>query len=460
MTELYNPALGKGPNDLFRFGGGDDTITIDEKPDFEGDELWFSGGPGTTGFNIYGGGGNDSITGSRAEDTLEGGTGSDTIAGGDGFDTIYGGKANGSEGKDRDTTVNLLYGDSATETISGNGTASDDVIFGGDGASGSSINADLGTVFGNTMFGDYAFLTVDAGFTFVGGADTIFGGNAVRGIGAINDIYGDAHTLNLGTGATYTGGIDTITGGVDSDNSLWGDVSTVNFNTGATFKGGDDEVTGGDLDASVFVPNDLYGDAQKVVFSVGGLLGGETFTGGNDTLTGGDGADNVLRGDVSQLGFFGGDGTFVGGDDWLVGGANGSNTMVGDVESGGAGSTLTGGKDTLISGENSNDTMTGDFGNLVTATTPTGGVDTFVFGLDNGSDTIKDFEDGKDIINLSDTGLTSFAQIAGFIVDSSGSTIIDLGDATGGDAGVNLVTVEGVTEMDATDFDFSPLAIA
>ncbi len=94
MTTLTDPALGKGPNDLFRFGNANDVIDID------------SAYTGLVGFNIYGGGGNDTITGSIADDTLEGGTGSDTISGGDGFDTIYGGKANGIEGKDRATTHN------------------------------------------------------------------------------------------------------------------------------------------------------------------------------------------------------------------------------------------------------------------------------------------------------------------------------------------------------------------
>jgi hypothetical protein len=35
--------------------------------------------------------------------------------------------------------------------------------------------------------------------------------------------------------------------------------------------------------------------------------------------------------------------------------------------------------------------------------------------------------------------------------------VIDLGGAAGGAAGPNTVTVDGVTGMDATDFDFSML---
>lgn len=329
MTTLTDPALGKGPNDLLRFGNADDVIDIIATYD------------GLVGFNIYGGGGNDTITGSIADDTLEGGTGSDTIEGGDGSDMIYGGKANGAEGKDRETTSNFLYGEADTETIFANGTGFGDTIYGGDGAAGVGT-----TLVGNAIFGDYGDLTVNADVTYISGSDILVGGNAVRSFGAVNEIYGDAFDLDLLTalvevdpgvfefvGADFTGGDDDITGGTNSRNSLWGDVKTVNLAENASFTGGIDTITGGD-GASAF--NTMWGDAQTVNFDGNDA----TFTGGNDRLISGTGSTDIMYGDWADV----------------------------------------------------NDSGTGNEAD--------GGADTFVFGVGNGKDKIMDFEVGVDTVEL------------------------------------------------------------
>ncbi len=254
----------------------------------------------------------------------------------------------------------------------------------------------------------------------------------------------------------------------------------VTFSTGVVFTGGDDVIIGGD-DAN----NNFFGDARFVSFTALGGDDGEMFIGGDDTLIGGDNVSGVsdtnnLVGDAQSVQ---NDGVFQGGDDVLIGGdnlsASGSavNNMVGDVSSG-LGTVLTGGNDTLISGENATDNMTGDFGSGVVGQVPEiGGEDTFVFGLYNGADLIKDFRstdnDGNalngvgDTINLAgmglsfatfDTGGTAGVLDAGdsFITISGGSTIIDLGLATGTSAiaGVHTVTVADVTGLMADDFDF------
>jgi len=336
--------LGKGPNDLLRFGNADDVIDIIATYD------------GLVGFNIYGGGGNDTITGSDKNDTLEGGTGSDTIAGGDGVDYIYGGKASGSEGKDRETTGNLLYGEAEGGTVSGDGTGYGDFIFGADGAAG--VDTDLRA--GNFIYGDYATLTVNESLTatgYTGGGDTIYGGNAVRGIAAVNEMIGDVGTLTLASNAIYTGGIDTIYGGAESENTLYGDVINLTLNA---------------------------------------------------------------------------DSSFTGGADILVSGTDAIDTMYGDTGVG---------------------TVTNSGGTFM------GGEDTFVFGLSNGDDTIWDFRtlDG-DKINLFDTGLQSFADLEGHIIENlfTNTTTIDLGQAidAGAIAGVNTITVVGVTGLVETDFEF------
>ncbi len=235
----------------------------------------------------------------------------------------------------------------------------------------------------------------------------------------------------------------------------------VTFSTGVVFTGGDDVIIGGD-DAN----NHFFGDARFVSFTDGGGDDGEMFIGGDDTLIGGDNVSggsvtNNLVGDAQSVQH---DGIFQGGDDVLVGGDNVSggsvtNNMVGDVSSG-SGTALTGGNDTLISGENARDNMTGDFGAGVGGASEIGGADTFVFGVDNGADKITDFRSADgDKINLFDTGLTVFGDLAGHITDNGTDTIIDLGQAIDGaaTAGIHTITVEGATgatALVAGDFEF------
>ena len=108
----------------------------------------------------------------------------------------------------------------------------------------------------------------------------------------------------------------------------------------------------------------------------------------------------------------------------------------------------------------------------------TGGADTFVFGPNNGSDIIKDFEPGKDKINLADTAVTladldrdtpevgdpvvnnfinnddDFVAVTGSVATEDAIMVIDLGAAAGGTGGINLLTIEGVEELATSDFIF------
>ena len=104
-----------------------------------------------------------------------------------------------------------------------------------------------------------------------------------------------------------------------------------------------------------------------------------------------------------------------------------------DVLFGGSGDdTLNGGagNDWLVGGEG-NDTITGDAG--------------------DGRDTITDFTDGEDMIDLS-----AFSSISGFsdltITQDGDDTVIDLGAHGGGE-----ITLEDFTstDLDATDFGFA-----
>ena len=121
---------------------------------------------------------------------------------------------------------------------------------------------------------------------------------------------------------------------------------------------------------------------------------------GNDTVLGGEGNDLVL-GD-------GGDDSVDGGagDDIVLGGA-GNDTLAG----GEGNDTLVGGSgDDSVDGGAGNDIIDGGGGN----DSLTGGADadTFVFGTSHGNDTITDFTDGEDMIDLSAlTGITQFSDL-------------------------------------------------
>lgn len=193
------------------------------------------------------------------------------------------------------------------------------------------------------------------------------------------------------------GGGDTLEGGV-GDDWLYGDGGddTVRGDEGADliYGGeGDDLLYGGANDDTVYGGADddyVRGDA------------------GNDLLYGGSG-DDELRGNEGDDLLYGGEG-----DDWLGGGAG----------------------DDTITGGAGDDTMMGWHG-----------ADTFVVGADHGNDTINDFTDGEDLIDLSAiNGITGFGDL----------TITQDGDDARIDTGEGTVTLSNfdVANLDAEDFIF------
>jgi hypothetical protein len=196
----------------------------------------------------------------------------------------------------------------------------------------------------------------------------------------------------------------------------------------------------------------VTGGSEAVAPASTGTIGSDFLIGGDgsDALTGGSGV-NFLDFSMFGLGFI----------------FDVNNSLVGDVASNGdSNTTFIGGKDTLISGMLAADTMTGDSSSGL-AGSFAGGSDTFVFGSENGTDTITDFERGTDVINLFDTGLDfldldsdgsgTLDALDANVSISGGNTVIGLGGAAGGATGPNTVTINAVTGMDTTDFDFSML---
>ena len=154
---------------------------------------------------------------------------------------------------------------------------------------------------------------------------------------------------------------------------------------------------------------------------------------GNDTIYGGPGGDETNRDTID-----GGPG-----HDRLFGGP-GDDTLYGsegdDMLKGGPG-------DDTLEGNSGDDALEGGAG----ADTMDGGIgfDTFIFDTGHGMDTITDFRNGQDLIDISAFGLPGFDDLA-FASDADG-VAIDLAAHGGG-----TILLEGfdIANVDATDFLF------
>jgi hypothetical protein len=243
-----------------------------------------------------------------------------------------------------------------------------------------------------------------------------FGGNDfIRGMSGNDNIFGgDGNDIlhgNMGNDfLDGQAGNDLIHGGQDNDvlfGNIGDDILFGDF--------GNDTLLGGD-------GNDFMNGNQDDDFLDGGA-GNDTLHGGkdNDILKGNLGSD-ILFGDLGDDTLYGGEeNDFLNGNqgnDFLCGGA-GNDTLHGgkenDVLNGGSG-------DDFLSGDLGNDTLMGGTGR-----------DTFVFRVEDGSNTILDFELGQDLIGLA-SGLT-FDQLT--IDGDVNNTFIRTGDRL-------LVTVTGV----------------
>ncbi len=207
------------------------------------------------------------------------------------------------------------------------------------------------------------------------------GNDTLYGGNGIDSLYGLAGDDTLNGGA----GNDTLYGGNGID-SLYGEAGDDTLNGGA----GNDTLYGGAGN------DDLEGD------------------GGNDTLNGGDGNDD-LEGNS--------------GDDILQGGAGN------DVLEGGSGN------DTL-NGDTGNDVLEGEGGN--DELWGGSGSDEFVFRYSFGNDTIRDFEDGLDLIRV-DFGGVSYSDLT--ITSSGSDTEVSL-------SGHGTITLENFNIANLTEEDF------
>ncbi|MEZ5843275.1 MAG: hypothetical protein R3D27_06015 [Hyphomicrobiaceae bacterium] len=468
--------VGMAGNDVLDGGAGSDTLIGGDNDDalrFDSDDLLSGGngndyavvgdqsGPGvamafTQAMSIetvLGGAGGDDFDGSGMSGriTLYGRGGADSLTGGIGGDIIFGGI---------DSDVDTLDGGNGNDNLY---FSTGDVVLGGagndnaiaDDAAGAGVTLVLGAGHGvETVLGGAGNDTLDASASTTsvhlharGGTDVLIGG-------AANDVlYFD------GAGDQLTGG-----GGTDIASA----VDPGNLGVSVTILAGVEVVYGAGgadvIDASATTAANL--DGRLAVF---GGAGADDITGGagNDILFGGADADTLDGGDGNDVLYFTSGDTLIGGaghDYGVAEGAAGASVALGaasgmealygnvggDALDGAAMTTRVtldgrGGDDTIIGGSAS-DLLFGGSGN----DTITGGAggDFFYFANGFGADTITDFEDGSDRINLTAiTGLDNFGQLT---IAQDGADVLISVTATPADT----IRVEGalVAQFSSADF--------
>ena len=391
------------------------------------------------------------LFGGEGNDILEGGAGADQLNGGDGADWVS------YQGSDAAVTVNLSYG-----TVQG-GHAEGDVIIG--------IENVIGSDYQDILIGNDGANRLEGGdgndrFWSSNGADRFDGGD-----GADRVIYSGSSsgvTVNLedGTGEGGHAEGDIITAVESVEGSSHGDKLIGDDDYNILLGGhGDDELWGKD-------GNDVL---------VGGLGDDQLYGGdGNDGLYGRWGADLLDGGNgIDSISYNGSDagvminlmdGTGSGGSaegdviidienvqgshyqDILVGddGANRLSGIFGDDELWGNGG------DDVLNGQDGADRLGGGDGNDVLdggsgadRLTGGGGTDIFLFDYESGNDTILDFTNDEDLIDLTAFGLAGFGDLT--LSSASNGVKIDLSVHNGGTI---LLQDFDLADLDASDFIF------
>jgi Ca2+-binding RTX toxin-like protein len=234
--------------------GGNDRITLDE-----------SNGA-LPAAQLFGGAGNDVLTGGSAADQLFGGAGNDTLLGKGGNDLLFGGAGddvlNGGDGDDQ------MFGEAGNDRMIWNPGDDNDLMEGGDGTDTAEVNGGNGvenfTITANGSRVRFDRVSPAPFFLDIGTTENLVV-NANGGDDVITAGNGLANLIKL----TIDGGAgnDTITGGDGNDTLLGGDGNDVI--TGG--RGNDTALLGAGDDTFVWNPGD-----------------------GSDTVEGQDGIDTLV----------------------------------------------------------------------------------------------------------------------------------------------------------------------
>ncbi len=446
---------------------------------------------------LLGDDGNDLLDGGSDADTLDGGADRDTLTGGTGSDVFkFSDLTHSTASGGQDSITDFVVGDDKIDLsgldfdalVSGTTSAGELRLSYSSSSNRTYVRSDQSD-FEFYLNGDYTVSLTNADFLFdassgqiingTGSADTITGTSGddtistTGGHDSINAGDGnDNVTAGSGNDTVYgEGGNDTISGNSDDDilngdagnDSLIGSSGSDTLNGGSgedtlTGDSGNDSLSGGDGKDSL-----KGGDGDD---TVSGNSGNDTIEGGKgaDTLDGDDG-DDEIDGNTNNDSLTGGTG-----DDTLFGSA-GNDTLNGGIGEdsllGGTGTDIINGgsEDDYLDGDDGGDDLFGDGGND-TLNGSTGkddmwggvGADIFLFdqltdSLNTNPDRIKDFEDGIDLIQLSDLGFTgiqsgaAFGTVLGYTQTSSKTTISDTGT-------FELIIENGDITLTASDFIF------
>jgi Ca2+-binding RTX toxin-like protein len=392
--------------------------------------------------NVIGSAFNDLFIANGVANKFEGGAGTDTVsyaasAAGVHASLLGGGFSNDATGDEYVDIENLvgsnfndqLFGDSKANKLEGLG--GNDTLDGGAG--------------GNILDGGAGNDQLRSGKD----ADQLIGGTHVASGDGAGDTasYGNsdaAVTVNLsqqGTGFNATTGkitgpatFKTQTGGYAEGDALFGieNISGSNF----------DDVLTGDANANVLWGN----DGNDTLSGLGGndhLLGRD----GDDILDGGAGADILEGGDGIDTVTYANSTAAV-----TIGLGSGGNFGVTGVGGDAAGDKIKN-VENLI-GSNFNDKLTGnEDDNVITGgkgndiLTGGAGADTFVYNAGNGLDTITDFKNGVDLIDISSMDGIQFGDLD---IQQSGANTLITFNAT------NKITLLNFAknDLDASDFKF------
>ena len=316
-------------NIALTFAGGSNTLTAIERVELTGGagndtinlSAWTIGEP-----TIFGGDGNDVITGSINRDIVDGQDGNDTILGGASQDLLLGGAGN-----------DLLSGEAGNDALEGQ--EGDDMLLGGAGNDTLTGGAGINTVNGQGSSNDVLREQITGAMTLSAttlthsiGVTTVIGIELALLTGSAGSDRIDARGWAGGTTLLAGAGNDTVLGGTGNDRIYGGSgddvIAGFGGNDGILGEDGNDTVDGGEGD------DGIQGNAGNDV--IRGGLGNDRILGGtnNDTILGGLG-DDVLLGQEGNDVVLGEDGNDnVQGDagsDTLAGGGNGSSRAILDI---------------------------------------------------------------------------------------------------------------------------------
>lgn len=380
--------------------------------------------PGSPAAELFGGDGNDTLTGSTAGDTLWGQNGTDTLNGGDGDDNLVGGAGadvlNGGNGvdiasyEDASSAVTVNLGSMGSNS----GDASGDTY--------NSIEIVIGSKFSDTLI---AASSISATLDGAAGNDTLTGGSAADYLyGGIGD-----DTLNGG------GGADLMVGGAGNDTYTVDNASDSVVEAGS--EGVDLVQSSITYTLSLNVENltltgssNINGTGNALDNVITGTSGNNTLTGndGNDTLNGNGGVDTLVGGNGNDIYYVDGSDTVTeltgGGTDevrstitYTLGNFVENLVLLGSSAINGTGNSLanviTGNSAAnSLTGNDGNDTLDGGAGN----DTLIGGLGDDTYVVDSASDTVTEVSgQGTDIVRSSAATYTLAANVENLVLIGS-----------------------------------------